>query len=68
MNQEELEGHKTHLQRMLGVKEDHVDKHRDEFKIDPEVPVLFVFKINDTGIKNHRQGDGIKEIEEFLVF
>ena len=68
MNQEELEGHKTHLQGMLGIEEDHVDKHRDEFKIDPEIPVLFVFNVNDTGIKNHRQGDGIKEIEKFLVF
>ena len=68
MNQEELEGHKAHLQRMLRIEEDHVDKHRDEFKIDPEVPVLFVFNVNDTGIKNHRQGDGIKEIEKFLVF
>ena len=54
MNQEELEGHKAHLQRMLGIEEDHVDKHRDEFKIDPEVPILFIFKVNDTGIKNHR--------------
>jgi len=63
MNQKKLEGHKAHLQGMLGIKEDHVDKHRNEFKIDPKVPVLFVFKVNDTGIKNHCQGDGIKEIK-----
>ena len=54
MNQEKLEGHKAHLQRMLGVKEDHVDKHRDEFKIDPEIPILFILKVDDAGIKNHR--------------
>ena len=53
---------------MLGIEEDHIDKHGDEFKIDPEIPILFILKVDDAGIKNHRQGDGIKEIEEFLVF
>ena len=54
MNEKKLEGHETHLQRMLGVKEDHVDKHGDEFKIDPEIPILLILKVDDTGIKNHR--------------
>jgi len=58
-----LKGHEAHLQGLLGIEEDHIDKHGDEFKIDPEVPVLLVFKVDDTGVKNHRQGDRIKEIE-----
>lgn len=53
MNQKELEGHEAHLQGMLGIEEDHIDEHRDEFKIDPKFPILFVFKVDDTGIKNH---------------
>ena len=68
MNQKKLEGHKAHLQGMFGIEEDHIDKHGDEFKIDPEIPILFILKVDDAGIKNHRQGDGIKEIEKFLVF
>ena len=54
MNEKKLEGHKTHLQGMLGIEEDHIDKHGDEFKIDPEIPILFILKVDDTGIKNHR--------------
>ena len=54
MNQKKLKSHKTHLQGMLGIEEDHIDKHGDEFKIDPEIPILFILKVDDAGIKNHR--------------
>jgi hypothetical protein len=33
---------------MFWIEEDHIDKHGNEFKVDPEVPVLFLFKINET--------------------